>query len=683
MVRHAADAETRDATFRASLEDIRNGRWKIPVEKVRVAYATGGKDAADPLKKLLPALLFSGTFFYRSADKLKKRTPAICADMDHLPFVEATREQIIADPHVLAAFISPTGTGLKVVFKIDATLPHEESFLAAEHYALTVFGLQIDPACKDVNRLCFVSYDPDCFIANDALALPPAPVPPPPVPEERREPSRIRSNFQVGYISVIDDYNARGDWKALLLKRNWKESNEPYWTRPDKKEGISGSWGKVKNAFHCFTSSAPPLEAKKNYDPFDLYRVLECEGNRDDALKQLYDLGYGTRRKPKPEPPKSEDQHWPDSEVSESRPVETKQHGGNGETEPPPRREFAGEKFLKDVPPATDSAGNKPPPLLGADWPKPISAALACASPPPIPPELIAGILYVGGTLLLSGPSKSRKTFSALELCIAIATGTPWLGYKTTKSPALFINLELQPFAIFERIAKICAARGCPPPDNLIIWNLRGFTVSLDALTVQLPAAIQKLGIKIVGIDPIYKVSAVSGMEENSNDDQGKLLTLVEGLCVKESCALALTHHFAKGDASTKTAIDRHSGGGVYARWGDVIMTFTPHKQDDAMTVEMALRNFAPVAPFVVRWIYPRWVRDAKLDPEDLKTARGAKEQHPAASVLRDLAPEGMMYGEWLKATGLSESTFRRKRQDLIDDGKVEIRGNLYFKISD
>jgi hypothetical protein len=154
----------------------------------------------------------------------------------------------------------------------------------------------------------------------------------------------------------------------------------------------------------------------------------------------------------------------------------------------------------------------------------------------------------------------------------------------------------------------------------------------------------------------------------------------MEGLCVNAGAALILTHHFAKGDASVKNAIDRASGGGVFARWGDVMLTFTPHEEDDAMTVEMTLRNFKPVEPFVVRWEYPRWQRDGQLDPAALKNSRGAKERHSPEGALNSLSDSGMMYAEWLKASGLSESTFRRKRQELLDFGKVELRGVLYFK---
>jgi hypothetical protein len=279
--------------------------------------------------------------------------------------------------------------------------------------------------------------------------------------------------------------------------------------------------------------------------------------------------------------------------------------------------------------------------------------------------------------MLVSGPSKSRKTFSALDVGIAIASGEKWLGRKTTKANVLYLNLELRAFGSTERVTKICSARGQPVPNGLKIWNLRGETVTLEALTIQLPILLAEFNCTVVCIDPHYKVSSVSGMEENSNDSQGRLLTLMEGVCFKAGAALIITHHFAKGNAAEKNAIDRASGGGVFARWGDVMMTFTPHERDDCMVVEMALRDFAPVEPFVVRWIYPRWIREERYDPANLKRA-GRPEKHSAAFALQVLADQLLTNTEWLKAAKMPESTFREKRDELLASGKVVCSANCY-----
>jgi len=320
------------------------------------------------------------------------------------------------------------------------------------------------------------------------------------------------------------------------------------------------------------------------------------------------------------------------------------------------------------------------PRLETLDWPETVTADQLHQSPPPTPPILIEGLLYQGGTMLLSGPSKSHKTYTMLDQAVAIADGRRWLNFNTTQAPVLYLNLELQAFATNHRLDQICQARGTPLPKNLHLWNLRGKNVTLAQLSARLAKKIHETGSRCVMIDPHYKISSVSGMEENSNDDQGQLLSALEAICAQEHASLILSHHFAKGDASAKNAIDRASGGGVFARWGDVMLTFTPHEQNDAMTVEMSLRNFAPVDPFVVTWIHPRWQTDESLNPEDLKTSRGPKEKNKPDMLLKCLGDETLGFAEWEKRSGMSNTTFKRKRQQLIDDGLVIQFGNLYKK---
>jgi RecA-family ATPase len=314
-----------------------------------------------------------------------------------------------------------------------------------------------------------------------------------------------------------------------------------------------------------------------------------------------------------------------------------------------------------------------------AAWPEPVTAADLCAAPPPTPAVLVDGVLYKGGTMLISGPSKAHKTYTMLAQGIAIADGRPWLGFTTISTPVLYINGELQDFAVAHRVKAICGATATKPPAEFHLWNLRGHRVDLVELRGRLADKIERLGAGLVVIDPHYKVSCASGAEENSNDSQGALLAALEGICGLNGAALAISHHFAKGDASTKNAIDRASGGGVFARWGDVMWTFTPHEQDDAMTVEMSLRNFAPVPPFVVRWQHPLWVRDDQLDPAKLKRRPGGPTQvHTADTALAALGKSMLTYSEWLNASGMSESTFRRRKDELEHAGRVERVGQTY-----
>lgn len=293
MVRAAHVTETTEASFREVMDEIAGPRWKGAVDAVRQAYAAGGKDAASEPKKKLPAVLFSGTFSRRAASALTISSGLICVDLDELgDRVEQVRDLIVSDPHTLGAFISPTGTGLKVIFRVDPAKPHLESFKAAERFVLEHFGLEVDQACKDVSRMCFVSHDPECFAANDAEILPyPATQP------VEFKPSGLHTGG-MGELTPGDDYDLRGDFKELLLSRGWTKLGEHGWTRPGKTTGVSATFGKVPGRFYVFSSSTE-FEANHTYRPWHIFALLECGGDFTKAARELGAKGYGEQKQRK------------------------------------------------------------------------------------------------------------------------------------------------------------------------------------------------------------------------------------------------------------------------------------------------------------------------------------------------------------------------------------------------
>jgi hypothetical protein len=175
LTESAVSTATKDARAVAVIEAVRAGRWREPVEHIRTEYQRAGKDAVDELKKRLPGILWSGKFERRCNAGLMAHSGLLCADLDNCgERLADVRAALLASPHLYALFLSPTATGMKAVFRVpaDATL-HARSFAAVQAHVRELCGLDIDAACKDVARLCFVSYDPEAFLNRDAVELPP------------------------------------------------------------------------------------------------------------------------------------------------------------------------------------------------------------------------------------------------------------------------------------------------------------------------------------------------------------------------------------------------------------------------------------------------------------------------------------------------------------------------------
>jgi VirE N-terminal domain len=140
------------------------------------------KKAVSGQKKNLPGILFSGKFSRRANNKLEAHSGFLVTDLDNLgERLEPLRQKLKTDGYIQVVFISPTGTGLKVLIRIEARKDsHHRSFLAAKRYFRETYDEGIDN-CPDVSWLCYASFDPDIFIRpEDAVLLEPLPEEPKP-----------------------------------------------------------------------------------------------------------------------------------------------------------------------------------------------------------------------------------------------------------------------------------------------------------------------------------------------------------------------------------------------------------------------------------------------------------------------------------------------------------------------
>jgi len=143
------------------------GDWKQRVAELRDLVDNGNSDEYNSKKKELRVFTWSGIFSKRSNDGLIQHTGRLQIDIDwkNKPRIdsEKLRDQLIQDPHIEVAFLSPSGRGVKCGMLIPVCandIEHKEAYAAAENYFKQQHELIIDPSCKDVSRLCFFSYDP-------------------------------------------------------------------------------------------------------------------------------------------------------------------------------------------------------------------------------------------------------------------------------------------------------------------------------------------------------------------------------------------------------------------------------------------------------------------------------------------------------------------------------------------
>ena len=287
------------------------------------------------------------------------------------------------------------------------------------------------------------------------------------------------------------------------------------------------------------------------------------------------------------------------------------------------------------------------------------------------PQMLVKWLIHMATKVVVGGGSKSFKSWLLLLLAFCVAIGMDFLRWPTLKTKVLVINLELGPAFMKERLAVLMHHFGLQDLQNLDIWNLRGMTANPDALIAHIIKEAQGKGYGLIIIDPIYKL--MNGRSENSASGVSALCHLLERIAEKTGAAVVYSHHFAKGNSKKKSAMDRLSGSGVFARDADTIITLTEHSEPDCYTVEMVLRNLPQQQSFVVEWDYPVMVEREDLDPEDVLIKEVEDEDDQGLLDIIKVRPQPTW--EWeakALALGLSRSTFFRIKRKLKDNGYVQ-----------
>lgn len=242
------------------------------------------------------------------------------------------------------------------------------------------------------------------------------------------------------------------------------------------------------------------------------------------------------------------------------------------------------------------------------DLPDPESMESVWDHLPELAPPLIEGVLRQGHKMLLAGPSKAGKSFALIELCIAIAEGREWFGWRCTRGRVLYVNLELDRPSCLHRFQDVYTALEWPPEHlaNIDIWNLRGKALPMDKLAPKLIRRACKRGYIAVVIDPIYKV--ITG-DENSADQMANFCNQFDKICAELSCATIYCHHHSKGLQGAKKSMDRASGSGVFARDPDAMLDMIELEMTDALKKQQADRAYCDAAaavldrlPIAARW---------------------------------------------------------------------------------
>lgn len=299
----------------------------------------------------------------------------------------------------------------------------------------------------------------------------------------------------------------------------------------------------------------------------------------------------------------------------------------------------------------------------------------------PEPPMLVDKAIHVGGVALFIAPSKASKTFTAMDVSTAVASGQPWLGFATHQGSVLHIDFELPLWDLKKRGASLKAIRNISGGLPITWWSMRGKVKSIEQLVPLIIGRAPKGKFTLIVLEPAYKI--LGKRDENDNADITDFMNFLFEISEATGASVLCTHHMGKGTPGDKQVKDRASGAGSWMRAPDTAIVWTPLSEDqgeDVYSMEFIERSMKRHAPVGVRFEYPVFRLQSGLDLNALREAGRPKETtaRDVVKVLEKEAAGGLTFMQLMKATGLSESTFKRRLKDAMEEGRVVQNGVLY-----
>ena len=158
---------------------VRATQWNEAIDKYRETH-----DAA--LKRKLPAFIFQATFDETESKAGKvgrwrkqsatRLTGLVVMDVDHVEseelrvkseeFAAAEFKQRAAELGILLVYITPSGHGLKIVFKARTEWGN---LIDNQHQMAKLLGVEVDESCKDASRMSFICKESDILFIDKEL----------------------------------------------------------------------------------------------------------------------------------------------------------------------------------------------------------------------------------------------------------------------------------------------------------------------------------------------------------------------------------------------------------------------------------------------------------------------------------------------------------------------------------
>lgn len=257
--------------------------------------------------------------------------------------------------------------------------------------------------------------------------------------------------------------------------------------------------------------------------------------------------------------------------------------------------------FTEEIGPLITDVVNRYPSANRREALRPESMQALLTEPEPALEWMINGLWTDKAKGFIAGHPGTGKTWIALDMMLAVATGGLCMGkYQAAyKAPCLIIEEEASRRNLQRRIHSLARARQLSPADLSSVFHITQQFSNVPRDTQELTDIILERGIKFVVFDSLREVHSA---KENSADEMAIILRAFKEISVVGNCALLLIHHLSKSgvDSTNKSIFERMRGTGSLWAWRDCILGIEGEEESTVCKCSFQFRDADSPAPIKI-----------------------------------------------------------------------------------
>jgi hypothetical protein len=283
---------------------------------------------------------------------------------------------------------------------------------------------------------------------------------------------------------------------------------------------------------------------------------------------------------------------------------------------------------------------------------------------------LVDSLLLHSGAAILGGAPKAGKSFLALDLCVAVASGTTGAGYFRVEAPRPVTLLCAEdPTAVLAQRLDALARSRSKTLNDLPIEVIVEPVVRLPEALPRLAATLLRSRPALLLLDPLIRLHRA---DENSATEMAVVLDGLRDLARASHTAILLVHHARKAPSNGSPGAGLR-GSSDLAAFGDSNL-YLRRLADSTLELRIEHRAAAAPQPRCLKLCVEAQNSIAYFQPNE----RNLPAEDPAASrilAILQQSPNPMSASALRTKLGLRNQTVVTALRALLDQGLIQRRG--------